>query len=710
METRLIILFFTILIVWPAAAQTGNATWATPVKRDLGEPAWWDQGVVFVGNWEPLIFRLRSARELPVDVVGRYQREHTEETVLKLKEAGVNMILTHFYKTGLDSEREDIELAKQLGALCHKYGMKVGTYIGGTIFAETLLRDVPAAMEWIRYDEHGDPVRYGEQTYRYRPDFNHPGYVEHMKRVVRMAIEEVKTDLIHFDNHALIAPPWTGNTPEINRRFRAFLTGKYTPEQLRDRLGFSDVRAVTVPTWHGISQPAAMSPISDPLIQEWIDFRCQDFAEYYGKLAAYIRQLNPNVVVELNPHGIYGSNRAFLNGVDHARLLPHGSVFWSEEPNEAQVTEKGILVSKIRSFKLARSLDQTLFIYTGAQRADRLRRSYRLLMAEAMAYNRNCLGDIGEPLSVDEFADDLKRYIHFYLDHNRHYSATRAVADVALLRSFPSMAYNSLGPHLETTLMEQLLIQHKIPFDIIFDQHLEDLSRYRVLVLANQESLSDRALDQIRRYVQGGGALLATGRTSLYNDWRRVRKDFGLADVFGVHADGRELPPQRSGTFGRGRAAYLPAVVPAEPIAGLRPDEPAGTAAASPLGAIGFGRNFWKLPANSGEIIAAIRLLAGGPLSVEFASAPLTTTMELTEKKDSSELILHWINYNIPAPVAPCEVTLATPAGKRVASVELLSPDGKAPGPAEFTVERGRVRFTMPALEVYNVAVVRLTS
>ena len=312
------------------AAQTGNVTWDTPVPKDFAEPAWLDQGLVFVGNWEPLVFRLRHGGNLPVNAVEEYQREHSEETVRKLKEAGVNMILTHFYKTGLDSDREDIETAKQLAELCRRHGLKIGTYIGGTIFAELLLRDVPQARDWICYDEHGDPVRYGAQTYRYRPDFSHPGYIEHMKKVIRAAIEEVRTDLIHLDNHALIAPPWTCHSPEVNRRFREFLNRKYTPEQLKNRLGFSDLRAVTVPTWHGIAEPDAMSPIHDPLIQEWIDFRCQDFAGYYAELAAYIRRLNPNVVVELNPHGIYGSNRAFLNGIDHARLLPHGSVFWSE--------------------------------------------------------------------------------------------------------------------------------------------------------------------------------------------------------------------------------------------------------------------------------------------------------------------------------------------------------------------------------------------
>jgi len=108
-----------LLLAVPLAAQIGNATWATPVPKNFVEPAWWDQGVVFVGNWEPLVFRLRNGGNLPVDIVERYQREHTEETVLKLKEAGVNMILTHFYKTGLDSEKEDVELTKQLSALCH---------------------------------------------------------------------------------------------------------------------------------------------------------------------------------------------------------------------------------------------------------------------------------------------------------------------------------------------------------------------------------------------------------------------------------------------------------------------------------------------------------------------------------------------------------------------------------------------------------------
>ena len=82
--------------------------------------------------------------------------------------------------------------------------------------------------------------------------------------------------------------------------------------------------------------------------------------------------------------------------------------------------------------------------------------------------------------------------------------------------------------------------------------------------------------------------------------------------------------------------------------------------------------------------------------------------MELTEKKDASERILHWINYKLESPVDPAVVTPCAPKGKKIASVSLLSPDGRAPETVVLTREGDRVRFRLPALEVYNVAVLKL--
>ena len=251
-------------------------------------------------------------------------------------------------------------------------------------------------------------------------------------------------------------------------------------------------------------------------------------------------------------------------------------------------------------------------------------------MAEAMAFNRNCLGDVGSPLSALELPDDALRYIRFYRDNNRHYAATQPVADVALLRSFPSMAYNSLGPHLETTLMEQLLIQHKIPFDLIFDQHWIDLSKYRAVILADQESLSDRAVEQLREYVRGGGGLVATGRTSLYNDWRRRRNDYGLADVLGIRlAPGVRCRRRNRGAFGKGRTAYVPAVTPGR----------AGRGHGVPVTRQFAGRGIRLRQRGTGSCRRMRRKLwpPSGTrqvrrFSIEFEHAPLTTVMELTRQ------------------------------------------------------------------------------
>jgi len=63
----------------------------------------------------------------------------------------------------------------------------------------------------------------------------------------------------------------------------------------------------------------------------------------------------------------------------------------------------------------------------------------------------------------------------------------------------------------------------------------ELLSRYRLLYVPNAPCLSDPQCETIRRYVDSGGVVVATHLTSAADELGRVRKDFGLADLFGAH-------------------------------------------------------------------------------------------------------------------------------------------------------------------------------
>jgi Hypothetical glycosyl hydrolase 6 len=89
------------------------------------------------------------------------------------------------------------------------------------------------------------------------------------------------------------------------------------------------------------------------------------------------------------------------------------------------------------------------------------------------------------------------------------------------------------------------LIRARIPYLPIHVDDIEQSSRnLRVLILPNVGALSDAQASSIRRYVQKGGSLLATGDTGLYDEWGDPRSDFVLADLFACHHDG-ETPRLR---------------------------------------------------------------------------------------------------------------------------------------------------------------------
>ena len=87
----------------------------------------------------------------------------------------------------------------------------------------------------------------------------------------------------------------------------------------------------------------------------------------------------------------------------------------------------------------------------------------------------------------------------------------------------------------------QALVEARIPFDMVHDRLLdaEHLSRYRTLILPNIAALSTEQCRQLTDFVRGGGNLVATHETSLYDEWGVRRSDFGLASLFGASFAGR---------------------------------------------------------------------------------------------------------------------------------------------------------------------------
>jgi hypothetical protein len=96
--------------------------------------------------------------------------------------------------------------------------------------------------------------------------------------------------------------------------------------------------------------------------------------------------------------------------------------------------------------------------------------------------------------------------------------------------------------------MYHALVEARVPFEMVHEARMtpERLAPFRLLILANAAALSSAECAAIQAFVAGGGNVLATFATSLFDETGIRRKDFGLADLFGVSFAGRIDGPLRN--------------------------------------------------------------------------------------------------------------------------------------------------------------------
>ena len=147
----------------------------------------------------------------------------------------------------------------------------------------------------------------------------------------------------------------------------------------------------------------------------------------------------------------------------------------------------------------------------------------------------------------------VERIYQWHFEHERYLRNERPLARVGVLYSeqtATSHAGVASGDRAEDHLlgMYHALIEARIPFELVHEALLtpERLDRFKVLVLADRAALSDDQCAAIRGFVARGGSVVATFATSLYDEAGRQRKDFGLAELFGVSFNGQIDGPMQN--------------------------------------------------------------------------------------------------------------------------------------------------------------------
>ena len=695
--------FMGSVVAGMAVSQIGNAAPGgfSSATEPLKGASWIRNGLVTAGGLhEPYIFVLRRGGE---SLAARkiHDWNQSETLIRQLKDQGVEVFHTHFYKGfGMAAEMPEMLETRRAAEIAHRCGMRVDTYLQwNTMMYETFFAEEPRAKDWIQRDVSGLPIllTYGyQQSFRYRPCFSNQEYLAYLKKLVRFAVEEVKTDFIHFDNFDLSPEPDSCHSPSCVNGFRKYLKAKYTPEKLRQRFGFENVEHVNPPQWNRGNPPEKMAIIFDPAIQEWIDFRCQVMADALRQMSEYAKSLNPEVAIEINPHGITGGNRAWMNAIDHPRLLTSTDAYVTEEENFAEYfPEDGRLVSKIRSYKLARTYDNVLMTESPDDVAT----------AEKLAFNQT-IGTAGSgEYPGGQLPDYMLRYITFYRKHRDLFVGTRDVATVGVFRSYPSITYHNARAQLSAILVEQALIQSRIPFHLIFDEPLPDISKLKVLILPDSECLSDSQIAKIRSFVESGGGLIAAGMAGLYDEWRRLRIEPGLKGL----VDGQQpasayeeevgalqissgLPVRKS--VGKGRVVYFPGIPYDGPLPKMEEY-------------FTIDNRFWKRPANWEELISEVRWAAHSEMPVDI-SGPEFLAANLVGQPENRRAMLHLVNYNaknIPS-ISGIDVVCRLPEGETAKSVSLYGLEHDAAADIPFTTQGDAASFAVPEMKTYSLIVI----
>ena len=178
----------------------------------------------------------------------------------------------------------------------------------------------------------------------------------------------------------------------------------------------------------------------------------------------------------------------------------------------------------------------------------------RMWVAEGVANGLlPCFVKFGAVLYDKRWMDTVSNMYQAYYRAEKYLRNTACLARVGMLYSEQTDKryggkpwQTNSGDH--SNGMYHALVEARVPFEMVNDKLLdaENLQAYKLLVLPNIAALSDAQCDQLRKFVDNGGSIVATFETSLYNEEGIQRNDFGLADVFGISFNKKVEGPMRN--------------------------------------------------------------------------------------------------------------------------------------------------------------------
>ena len=523
---------------------------------------------------------------------------------------------------------------------------------------------------------------------------NNPAWRQTLKAMLKVAIDlGIDGFNVGFNFRNICRCPFCRE--ELKQYF-----GKYPPQTLREKFGIADLED---PAWLNFtadtSKPGDLGagyPFRVPQSAlEWLGLEARRCQHHWEKtrfdeiFLDYGRSLKPDLILcEWFHFNFTAPNERSLLSRD---LWAKGEDYiWYCHFRGPTNLQEGHVADSTLGAKYCRAMGRgkPFLVNTYDTR-------YRVGVADQVAGGGIAWGVHKPPVHEDDI-QELSTYFRFLREQEPYYHPATSYADVALVYADQAMQLGD-APRLRTLQrLGRRLIDGHVPFDIVVDADLspEILKPYRLLILPNLKYLSTRQVETIRAFVQCGGSLIATDETACSDQDGTALPKCMLEEVYGTRVNG-EISLNE---FGKGACLYIPEVPQDErnPGGGCKDDIPPSPAADA------FGQDFLR----------RLQELAEPLLLQTTASWRVEITPYIQQAQ--SRLVLHMVNYNrdesapreVPIPERDIQVSVRLPENSSTADVRLLSPDRNAEESLPFKQDGMYVRFMVPEVLAYNLAVV----
>ena len=336
---------------------------------------------------------------------------------------------------------------------------------------------------------------------------------------------------------------------------------------------------------------------------------------------------------------------------------------------------------------------------------------YEVAMAETAASGGSVY--VGENGVYPEVQNAYQR---FFREHGNLYDGYQSAAKVALANFFDQVHFLNTGHVRQVHALNRYLADQQIPFDHLTEEGLANgrLDEYAAIILPNVVYLSDAEVVALRKYVRGGGTLIAIGGTGTHDAYCRPRAKGALA----------KFPKRCVIRFADlDQALAQPGIYLEPAVQAAEEGTFAETYADTRLGKYDslaeIDRKLWvKRYQTAGPLTEALAGVLGSPLHTADPREASGVRCLVYHRRDGDtwRVAAHVVNKNVPMavpeeervlePVTDLALSLPIPRGATDLSAQLFVPGKPAAELDVSSISDGVAAVTLPHLDAYAVVAV----